>query len=69
MDAVESAQFLQIEIREETLVLLLAQRRLRAEELRGLTPQARRQLRRLLLRSLLSGPDRDGGAGLGRARW
>ncbi|SEA19431.1 hypothetical protein [Microbulbifer marinus] len=62
MDAAESAQFLQIEIREETLIALLAQRRLRAEDLRGLTPLARRQLRRVLLQSLLSraGPHAGG---------
>ncbi|WP_323846057.1 hypothetical protein [Microbulbifer magnicolonia] len=56
MDAARFAQFLEIRIREETLVLLLAQRRLRAEDLRGLTPRARRQLRRALLRSLLCDP-------------
>lgn len=52
--------YLEIGIREETLVLLLAQRRLTAEDLRGLTPRARRKLRRALLQSLLSGsgPDR-----------
>lgn len=47
--------YLEIGIREETLVLLLAQRRLAAEDLRGLTPRARRRLRRALLQSLLSG--------------
>lgn len=47
------SSFLEIKIREETLVLLLAERRLAAEEIRGLTPLARRQLRRALLQSLL----------------
>ncbi|MFC6633947.1 hypothetical protein [Microbulbifer taiwanensis] len=50
------SQYLEIRIREETLISLLAQRRLRAEDLRGLTPRARRQLRRVLLQSLLSDP-------------
>lgn len=54
MDAADGARFLEVKIREETLVALLAQRRLRAEELRGLTPRARRQLRRMLLQSLLT---------------
>jgi hypothetical protein len=48
------ARFLKIEIKEETLALLLVQRRLVAEELRGLTPGARKQLRRMLLNSLLT---------------
>ncbi|MBB3062913.1 hypothetical protein [Microbulbifer rhizosphaerae] len=48
------SRYLKIEIREDTLALLLLQRRLVAEELRGLTPRARRQLRRLLLNSLLT---------------
>ncbi|MCW8127845.1 hypothetical protein [Microbulbifer halophilus] len=51
--------YLEIGIREETLVSLLAQRRLAAEDLRGLTPRARRRLRRALLQSLLSGPSAD----------
>lgn len=50
--------YLEIGIREETLVSLLAQRRLTAEDLRGLTPRARRKLRRALLQSLLSGSHR-----------
>ncbi|WP_193163545.1 hypothetical protein [Microbulbifer hainanensis] len=48
-----STSYLEIRIREETLLSLLAQRRLVAEDLRGMTPRARRQLRRVLLRSLL----------------
>lgn len=51
-----SSLFVEIEICEETLVLLLAERRLTAEDLRGRTPRARQRLRRALLLSLLSGP-------------
>ncbi len=51
------SQFPEIKSREETLVSLLAQGCLRAEDLRGLTPRARRQLRRALLQSLLSDPE------------
>lgn len=42
-------------------ISLLAQRRLKAEDLRGLTPRARRQLRRVLLQSLLSAPGGENG--------
>ncbi|WP_250460523.1 hypothetical protein [Microbulbifer litoralis] len=54
-----SSPYLEISIREETLVLLLAQRRLTAQDLRGLTPRARRKLRRALLQSLLPGSGAD----------
>lgn len=56
MDDAWPPQFLEIKIREETLLALLAQGRLRAEELRSLNPRAQRQLRRVLLQSLLSSP-------------
>ncbi|AMX01231.1 hypothetical protein [Microbulbifer thermotolerans] len=54
MAAASSSQFLEIEIREDTLTSLLAERRLKVEDLRCLTPRARRQLRRVLLQSLLA---------------
>jgi len=48
-----SPAYVEIGIRPELLVQLLARRQLVAADLRGLTPRARRQLRRALLRSLL----------------
>ncbi|WP_237062402.1 hypothetical protein [Microbulbifer zhoushanensis] len=48
--------FLELQVREKTLLELLAGRRLVAEDLRAQTPGARRQLRRLLLQSLCRGP-------------
>jgi hypothetical protein len=46
------AGFLQLHVREDTLLQLLAGRQLTAEDLRAAEPDARRQLRRLLLASL-----------------
>ncbi|QFT53023.1 hypothetical protein FIU95_00315 [Microbulbifer sp. THAF38] len=48
----ESPRLLTVSIREDALVDLLAQRALCAEALHCATPQARRRLRQLLLRSL-----------------
>ncbi|WP_226643768.1 hypothetical protein [Microbulbifer variabilis] len=48
----ESPRLLTVSIREDALVDLLAQRVLCAEALHCPTPQARRRLRQLLLRSL-----------------
>ncbi|WP_043319818.1 hypothetical protein [Microbulbifer sp. HZ11] len=44
--------FLTVQISQRTLVSLIARRQLTAEQLRGLTPTARRTLRRILLESL-----------------
>ncbi|WP_444887654.1 hypothetical protein [Microbulbifer sp. JMSA008] len=49
------SHLLTVAICEDTLVDLLAQRALCAEALHCATPQARRRLRELLLRSLLPG--------------
>ncbi|MFA0809625.1 hypothetical protein [Microbulbifer epialgicus] len=51
--AVESSRLLTISIREETLIALLAQRHLCAEDLYCPTPRAHQQLRRALLRTLV----------------
>ncbi|WP_444929201.1 hypothetical protein ACJJIF_15325 [Microbulbifer sp. SSSA002] len=53
MDADGNSGLLTIAIHEETLVALLAQRYLHAEELHGLTPGTRRRLHRVLLRALI----------------
>ncbi|QKX16614.1 hypothetical protein [Microbulbifer sp. YPW1] len=45
-------QYLKIQISQQTLTSLIAGRHLTAEQLRGLTPTARRTLRRILLDSL-----------------
>ncbi len=50
----ETPRLLTIAICEDTLVALLAQRCLCIEELHCPTPKMRQQLRRVLLRSLLS---------------
>ncbi|SDK44877.1 hypothetical protein [Microbulbifer yueqingensis] len=47
--------FLELRVREDRLLDLLAGRQLTAEDLRASTPGARRQLRRLLLQSLWGG--------------
>ncbi|WP_299597979.1 hypothetical protein [uncultured Microbulbifer sp.] len=45
-------RFLKVQISREALASLIAERHLTAEQLRGLTPTARRALRRILLDSL-----------------
>lgn len=47
-----SEHYLKIQIRQRALVSLIARRQLAVEQLRGLTPSARRALRRILLESL-----------------
>ncbi|MFD1216696.1 MULTISPECIES: hypothetical protein [Microbulbifer] len=47
-----SDRYLKVQIHQQTLVSLIARRQLTAEQLRGLTPTARRALRQILLDSL-----------------
>ncbi|WP_160151810.1 hypothetical protein [Microbulbifer sp. ALW1] len=47
-----SDRYVKIQISQRALVSLIAARHLTAEQLRGLTPTARRALRRILLDSL-----------------
>lgn len=45
-------RYLKVQISQRTLTSLIAGRHLTVEQLRGLTPTARRTLRRILLESL-----------------
>ena len=45
-------RYLKVQISQRTLASLIAGRHLTVEQLRGLTPTARRTLRRILLESL-----------------
>lgn len=54
-NAPAAASFLELRVREDRLLQLLAGRQLAAEDLHPVTPGARRRLHRLLLQSLCGG--------------